>query len=81
MGVTQANLTGLVPTMNMMRKIALVTMVVRGREQGGIDEGNGNDDAMVQPNARIAIVDMALENVLTDYDNHGSPACRERYDC
>ena len=64
--------------MNMMRKIALVTMVVRGREQEGIDEGNGNDDAIAQPNARIAIVDLALEKVLTNYDNHGSPTYRER---
>ena len=62
----------------MMHKIALVTMVVRGRKQEGIDGGNGNNDAMVQPNARIAMVDLALEKVLTDYDNHGSPTCRER---
>jgi len=69
MGVTQANLMGLVRTMNMMRKIALVTMVVRAREQGGIDGGNGNDDAMVQPNDHIAIADLALEKVLTAHAN------------
>ena len=53
----------------MMRKIALVTMVVRAREQGGIDGGNGNDDAMVQPNDHIAIADLALEKVLTAHAN------------
>jgi len=51
--------------MNTARKIALVAMVVRGGGRGGSDGGDGGDDAMAQSNARIAIVDLALEKVLT----------------
>ena len=63
------NLMGLVRTMNMVCKIALVMMVMRGGGQGGSDRGNGNDDAMAQPNARFVIVDLALEKVLTAHAN------------
>jgi hypothetical protein len=59
------DLTGFVRTMNTARKIALVAMVVRGGGRGGSDRGDGGDDAMAQPNTRIAIVDLALEKVLT----------------
>ncbi len=55
--------------MNTVHKITLVTMVMREGGRGGSDGGNGNDIAMVQPNACISIVDLALEKVLTTHAN------------
>ena len=55
--------------MNTVHKITLVTMVVRGGGRGGSDRGNGYNDAMVQPNACIAIVNLVLEKVLTTHAN------------
>ena len=59
------DMTGFVRTMNTARKIALVAMVVRRGGRRGSGGGDCDDDAMAQPNARIAIVDLALEKVLT----------------
>jgi hypothetical protein len=60
---------GFVQRMNTVHKITLVTMVARGGGRGGSDGGNGYNDAMVQPNACITIVDLVLEKVLTTHTN------------
>jgi hypothetical protein len=43
----------------------LVATTVRGGDQGGSGGGNCNNDAVAQPNACIAIIDLALEKVLS----------------
>ena len=56
---TAYDMSGFVRTMNTVRKMALVAMVVRDRRRSG----SGHN--ATELNTRIAIVDLALEKVLT----------------
>ncbi len=66
------DMAGFVRTMNSARKIALLATVVREGEERDGDDCGGDDDAnspprmmTSKPSYRIALVDLALEKVLT----------------
>jgi len=52
-----------------VHRITLVTIVVRGGGRGESYGGNGNDDAMAQPNTCVTIINLVLEKVLTVHAN------------